>query len=679
MFFGLVLLVVLCPQTLIHTAMDLLLVGQKEHADVALTLLKSAIDSGPHLLLQILTALLNKFNISREIEGGRQTPFQKLLDYAFCSFMRRSFHSTLVSAANEAIRAAAQSVATSKKSGSIQTVGSLQLGDSLEVLIGSAWLVGTIARSNALTGELQIEYSRPLRDGDGAGLTASEIIVLHKRSPRLRPLTRAAGTGEDSIADTRVTTAHNRQGSESGTKSSNTTKAVPTSIAALKEAADRLTVFVSLVIGDEPEDLPASSSAAQAQASSPYYKRAPPPTAAGTGRISRRNAHGINATEIPRCESGHICQVCSVLPSSAGFVCAYCAKLYSSDSALPMLQSDPNSRISTVSLRMESTMYKWSCASCRYDVCFSCFPSPVDPTTGHPLHLIDHLNIPNSPYSDTGLRRRTPMSVRRVSRETTAGSSATVDGRVSHATVAMSTGVERENTESSPSSSSNDAAATRFTVGLVGIEEDCYCRVRAEPSVFSREVSRINHASVVDVIDHPNSDFYQLVSTPGFVKKNLGSMGHWKRFQRDRYGSMFERDGEADLTGSAMKTASPLHASESLQTKERKDREGNQGSAHKAEKEDGEEAVGEEDGGEKEKEIDPNQIRTDRFLRVVRALIQQDTALKVQFTAFVQSDDSLITAASLFNAQKEVLQSALALFSEVRFTVFVLFFCLLLY
>ncbi|RYH32038.1 SH3 domain-containing protein [archaeon] len=86
-------------------------------------------------------------------------------------------------------------------------------------------------------------------------------------------------------------------------------------------------------------------------------------------------------------------------------------------------------------------------------------------------------------------------------------------------------------------------------------------KIRSAPTTSSLIVSELSPGSVIDVLDSPDSDYYQLADTMGYVRKQLDRSGCWKESKRDRY-AIHEKDlvaEERTLHGGRIKVVYELN------------------------------------------------------------------------------------------------------------------------
>jgi hypothetical protein len=472
-------------QAVLDATLKLVAGSDKEAAATSATLLDSAMSSSVLLFRQVLSSLLTSYSdrYASASEGTSFAELEQLVDEALCRFVRSSFAFLLVTAAEDAARVARNQ---SRAIGASEGIDSLSLGDALELLVNNVWVVGTIVRSNALTGDLHIEHTKPGAGAAGAannrgGAIGSTVTVLHKSSSRLRPV--PSSTAKVRQADT---------------GSAPLTPVQPGPSASAVEAATKKLFgdLQTLAFGD------GSVSRSSHSEISLKHRRAQ------REQEDELASAGFDITvQNPACEHGHLCDVVRVPSTSAGFMCSYCSKLH---------PSSPDPTESSAAGAPEGTAFKWTCAACHYDVCLTCFPHPSYPKDG--------------------------VELKPARGHSSAAAHTTKHGRTAT--------VEPAATSSLP------VAGVRCSICLMGGEDVAYCKVRAEPSVSSAEVSRVSRGSVIDVIDVPGSDFFELVSVPGYVKKLPGCLGHWKRLPRDRY-MLYEEEsvsiyaGEVELSRSA--------------------------------------------------------------------------------------------------------------------------------
>jgi hypothetical protein len=549
-------------QAVLDATLKLVAGNDKEAAAASATLLDSAMSSSVLLFRQVLSSLLTSYSdcYASASEGTSSAELEQLVDEALCKFVRSSFAFLLVTAAEDATRVARDQ---SRAIGADEGIDSLSLGDALELLVNNVWVVGTIVRSNALTGDLHIEHAKPGAGTAGAannrgGAISSTVTVLHKSSSRLRPV--PSSTAKVRQADT---------------GSAPVTPAQPGPSASAEEAAMKklFADLQTLVFGDGS------------------FSRSSHNKLASKHRRSQMNTrceldYSSFDVQLPTCENDHLCDVVRVPSTSAGFMCSYCSKLH---------PSSPDPSESSASGAPEGTAYKWTCAACHYDVCLTCFPHPSYPKDGVELK-------PGRGHNS-------------------AAASTSKHGRTAT--------VEPAGTSSVPTS------GVRCSICLMGGDEVAYCKVRAEASVTSTEVSRVSRGSVIDVIDVPGSDFFELISVPGYVKKLPGCLGHWKRLPRDRY-MLYEEEsvsiyaGEVELSRSA-NAVGKVH-SDSV-------------------------------GGHAEQESSPEATAT----RVLELLIEYDDALKARFSQFVEETGVHDGADHVQDKLVAVLRAVRDLFNKVGF------------
>jgi hypothetical protein len=254
---------------------------------------------------------------------------------------------------------------------------------------------------------------------------------------------------------------------------------------------------------------------------------------------------------------------------------------------------------------MECTLYKWSCPACRYDVCLSCFPHASYPKNGQfPFDYEEQLSAADS---DPTPRRGTARAGR------------------SEPYAAMMAGVTV-----TPTPDLNARTSVQRTICLMGSNESSYCKVRMEPSVQSAEISRVSHGSVIDVLDRPNCDFFQLVNNHGFVKKQPGRSAYWKRLSQDRY-SHHEEDCAVEVCDT-VELGAPCKPSAGSASED-------QGIA---------------------------QTPTSAALQAVERIIQYDNEQKARFASFAGAEGSDASkVVVLQDAQMSVLEAARTLFAMV--------------
>lgn len=474
-------------QDVIKVSIALLDSSDPSTAGVAFSLLSAGLIANAALSQQMLLVLLR--NAKQVGLFAQDTPTryntEVLLDKALCQFANTSFHSLLAQANATLLKdaAAAQSGERRGPSTGALSVEKLSLGDNLEIWIGAEWVVGTIVKSNALTGEVHVEHPKSGTPRTVSVAAASTMVsVLPKSSRKLRPVAaqRSALSNTDGATPSALATV-----------ASEGEAVLPSAVPEYteEEANSALGRVVSLVFGSD--NLPAT------------------PALTATGSLKRSAATSSPVGEdLPLCENDHRCQVVAISPSSAGFMCGVCSKLYSAgfDMSPPAGSDLPRFPPS----RFGQAMYKWCCVACQYDVCLACFPNSEYPAGGLPSYFAAESS---SSHSD---------SIKRC----------TVD----------LTNLPSRSTSAKSTSEGLTGPATRCTVCLMGQNAQSSCKVRAEASSTSAEISRVNHGSVIDVLDLPGSPFFQLFNGAGYVKKQPGRLCYWKRLPRDRYNMHSEED-----------------------------------------------------------------------------------------------------------------------------------------
>jgi len=456
---------------------------------VAFSLLSAGLIANAALSQQVLLVLLrNGKQVGLFAQDTRTFPnSEALLDKALCQFANTSYHTLLAQADATSLRNAAIAQSGDRRGPlpDAATIEKLSLGDNLEIWIGAEWVVGTIVKSNALTGELHVEHSQ-----SGTPRTASTAVmgtvvsVVPKTSRKLRPV----AAQRSPLSSTETAPLNIDEHSSAGTEGETSLpSAVPEYTE--EEVAAALGRVVGLVFGTD------SGPAA--------------PATTSVGSLKRTATASPIGEDIPMCENDHRCKVVAISPSSAGFMCGVCSKLYSAgfDMSPPAGSDLPRFPPS----RFGQAMYKWCCDMCQYDVCLACFPSAEYPAGGLPSYFGAESS---AGHSSESIKRYTVDLTNLPSRNTSAKSISEGAGR----------------------------PATRCTVCLMGQNAQSSCKVRAEASSTSAEISRVSHGSVIDVLDLPGSPFFQLFNGAGYVKKQPGRLCYWKRLPRDRYMLHSEED-----------------------------------------------------------------------------------------------------------------------------------------
>ena len=497
--------------------MQLTSCNDQEVSIVAMNLLTSALSINNTLTKQILLTLLNKYKELHE----PSTEVEMILNQALCAFIRQSYSTLLFKAGNIALKNTQNSIRNNKSTKAVGTE-SLGLGDTLEILIEDRWVIGTIARSNGITGEFQVEH--PFSGGGGrvGGLSSSSsttmVTVLPKMSSRLR-LRSVSNISTYPNTDTTTSTT------------------VPTSSQALLEVDQQhityiKQILISLIFGNRDTGNATNSNNEEEKG-------------LNLTKVIKNSNHDNNSnkrakldynTEIPICENGHTCSVCLISPNSAGFMCAYCAKLYTSDADL--LKQNENTLRFSLNSRMEVTLYKWSCLDCQYDVCLNCFPHSSYPPGGQLPYITNDDDVFSS---TTG-----------IISGTTSGCN---NNRLS---------VNNNNSNISTSTEHMSNITTKRIICLIKTqpittttntttttnkhkEDQISCKVRQEPSITSTEVSRVSQGSVIEVVDNPKSNYFYIENI-GYVKKNPGKGAYWKRLLNDRYSCMYQYNDKEDYS-----------------------------------------------------------------------------------------------------------------------------------
>lgn len=450
-----------------------------ETSSVAENLLSCGMQTSSALANQILIALATSMQRLKEDRGSENrwlsSTYQRVLSKSLGEFIRHSFRSLLVQAADSALQAAQEPRRSHIAGAGASGLGTekLGLGDKLEVWVSPDWVVGTIVKSNALTGEFYIEHPVTGLSADHSSSASRAVVVT--TLPKTSRMLRLLRTSDDEPHNDEPALAAHTPRPELSSRDIFATEELEGGEQQLRGVAD----VVALVYGSE--DAMSSSGTLQVidQTSLPH-------SANRTGRSPK---------DTPICENGHQCTVSKIDQNSAGFMCSYCSKLYASDFDLPVFGSDPTRFPLS---RFALAQYKWSCPGCHFDACLTCFPHPDYPAggTGHLDRNRDRDRDCSAFDRSSHTKDAAPVKVVNI-----------------------------------------PEAGQRCTICLLGRNEQSYCRVRAEPSVTSAELSRVSHGSVIDVMDVPGSDFFQLLNSSGggYVKKQLGKMCYWKRLPRDRY------------------------------------------------------------------------------------------------------------------------------------------------
>lgn len=460
-------------------------------AAVAENLLVIGTQTSTSLANQILLALicsLRKVEDDKSVEVLRQVGAnnQRLLSKCLTEFVRHSFRTLSAQAATAALQAANEPNRDHGLHAASVSLDKLGLGDKLEVWVSPDWVVGTIVKSNAVTGEFHVEHPATAPTVVGSNNISRSIVVstLPNNSRRLRTLAsgddgRSAQAAQLSLPGAAVKSAQNSMTEDS--KDSDQ----------LINAAQ----VIALVYGSEDAMSDAATTEMRCH-----------------GSVTEL---GVKSTlkDIPMCENGHNCTVSKISEHSAGFMCAYCSKLYAADFDLPVFGSDP-ARFPLS--RFALAQYKWCCEACHYDVCLSCFPHPEYPNN-------------DGAHSEYAAFERAMGDVSLIHRGDAPGPTT---GKHNAA---------KETAHSDPAGA-GQGQGQRCTICLMGRNAQSYCRVRVAPTVTADEQSRVAHGSVIDVIDLPGSDFFQLLNGGGYVKKQPGKMCYWKRLPRDRYMMRGEED-----------------------------------------------------------------------------------------------------------------------------------------
>ena len=488
---------------------------------VAMNLLTSALSINNTLTKQILLTLLNKYKELHE----PSTEVEMILNQALCAFIRQSYSTLLFRAGNIALKNTQNSMRNNKSTKAVGTE-SLGLGDTLEILIGDRWVIGTIARSNGITGEFQVEH--PFSGGGGrvggvSSSTTTMVTVLPKMSSRLR-LRSVSNISTYPNTDTTTSTT------------------VPTSSQPLLEVDQQhityiKQILISLIFGNRDT---ANETNSCNEEENVLNLTKDIKNSSNNNNSNKRAKLGYN-TEIPICENGHTCSVCLISPNSAGFMCAYCAKLYTSDADL--LKQNENILRFSLNSRMEVTLYKWSCLNCQYDVCLNCFPHSSYPPGGQLPYITNDEDVFSS---TTGIISGTTSGCNnnRLNVNNNNSNINTTTEHMSNITTKRIICLIKTQPVTTTTTSNTTTTSTTTTTNKHK-EDEISCKVRQEPSITSTEVSRVSQGSVIEVVDNPKSNYFYIENI-GYVKKNPGKGAYWKRLQNDRYSCMYQYNDKED-------------------------------------------------------------------------------------------------------------------------------------
>ena len=450
-------------------------------AGVAFSLLCMGLSANVSLYRQVMAALLKHIKtvgLFHAREASHVCNTESLLQLAIRHFINNSYNTICAQAGADALQ---KSTNQTSKSAAITDPGGvdkLSLGDSLEIWVGSEWVVGTIVRSNVVTGEFQIEHSKPGASRLGA-TEAMALSVVARTSRTLRAITPHKESTPPYQGD------FQQESNSAAESTSEAGKVLPSAVPEYSEEdlPAVLNRLVSLVFGSVDAPVPSIS-----YAGSPLKHL---------------------SEDTPTCENHHRCKVMPVAASSAGFMCGVCAKLYAA--GLDMSPPPGSDLPRFPQSRLGQAMYKWSCEMCQYDVCLTCFPN-VEYPAGGSQNYFDR----NAALGTDQARYVVDLS------------------NLPHKSKFGCSGASAEGVTGGP--------GVRCTVCLMGRNPQTYCKVRAEASSTSAEIARVSHGSVVDVLDVPDSLFFQLFNGAGYVKKQPGRLCYWKRLARDRYTLHSEED-----------------------------------------------------------------------------------------------------------------------------------------
>ena len=324
-----------------------------------------------------------------------------LLDQALGLFHDRSYNTCVFKAAAMALQAATVSAASSTAAKAIGGVEALSLGDNLEIYLAPDWVVGTIVRSNAVTGDLYVEHRRQHAADQhhipiATSSTSTMVSILHKSNRRLRPIAAHPLPSPSTVTIARGDVGAGGLDSNTGGIDSLQYVGSPAAENDAEEVDAMLGSLVSLVFGsaeeeeeedDDQEEVGGEENQEEIDGNEFSFSLGAEENVSGAfpmqhGQQRRQFMHDKlipkyppSRTTIPVCESGHACAVTPIGPGDAGFMCAYCAKIY--DAGTKLLQQQPQQQS-----RYAQAVQKWTCEQCSYDVCTACFPLAGQ----HPLH-----------------------------------------------------------------------------------------------------------------------------------------------------------------------------------------------------------------------------------------------------------------------------------------------------
>jgi len=582
-----------------------LLLDESDHdaAAIAEAFLRNSLALSETISSQVMQSLLKHLKVDRQILSKNQF---NLLDNIMSKFITSCFQCKLMYAMNAAMSSNRNK---SISNGSIHRsrtmdLDSLQLGDNVEILLSTEWLVGTVVKVNSMTGELHIEHSS---SGDGGVNPPSlQVSIVHRSSGQVRSLTTSSSSSSSTLAAAAhrpeqsmmrrnvvtavnddhhiaaatppLPTVHTGLGGlfppplEEDQQSHGNNEDLKDHAFNIKfghnannEIGERIMIDISLLLyGRYPyhcEGLDAKRGGRRggviaSDMNAPHHMS----TSIPMSIINNMGGHNDHDDEIPRCENGHICLVKPIISlNNIGFICACCTKLYSMTGTN---QQQPNfgrqfpELAHLVQTRYAQATHRWNCEDCNYDLCLNCFPCK---SFDHHHHHHADADAADAMF---GL---------------SSAASYKTSSSPNHSMKRYNFSYNYNNTNNNNNNKKDDdddnaaklkhqqhhhhnGTGQRHTICLIGRLESSYCIVRDAPSHDAREISRVSVNSVIDIIDTIDSEYYQLIGSKGYVRKVLGVGWYWRTLPRERYMvyNTTEKEEEEELESNSDDVPPPL-------------------------------------------------------------------------------------------------------------------------
>ena len=558
-----------------------MLLDESDHdaAAIAEAFLRNSLALSETISSQVMQSLLKHLKVDRQILSKNQF---NLLDNIMSKFITSCFQCKLMYAMNAAMSSNRNN---SIGNGSIlrsraMDLDSLQLGDNVEILLSTEWLVGTVVKVNSMTGELHIEHSSSGAGGGNPPLL--QVSIVHRSSGQVRSLTTSSLSSSSSSSSTLAAAAHRpeqnimRRNVVAAVNDDHHIAAVIPPLPAVhtglgglfpppleedqqshgnnedlkdhafnikfghnanNEIGERIMIDISLLLyGRYPyhcEGVDAKrgrrgggGGVIALDMNTPHHMS----TSIPMSIINNMGGHNDD-DEIPRCENGHICLVKPIISlNNIGFICACCTKLYSMTGTN---QQQPNfgrqfpELAHLVQTRYAQATHRWNCEDCNYDLCLNCFPCK---SFDHHHH---HADVDDAADAMFGL---------------SSAASYKTSSSPNYNMKRYNFSYNYNNANNNKKMDDDDNAVRlkqhhhhhkgtgqRQTICLIGRLESSYCIVRDAPSHDAREISRVSVNSVIDIIDTIDSEYYQLIGSKGYVRKVLGVGWYWRTLPRERY------------------------------------------------------------------------------------------------------------------------------------------------